>query len=276
MSGNGKHHRHETYASYAAAPGVNWSTLKEMGRSPAHYHHRLITPRDDTSAMRMGRAIHAAALEPDAFPLEYTIYEGPRRAGKDWDEFARVNADKTILRAEEYETCLAVRDAVRRHKAARRMLRWGKAEVTLKWVDPQTRLRCKARLDWIAPGGVLIDLKSTRDGDPRVFGRLAERMGYHGQLAFYRRGLLASGHDPAPVYIIAVETEAPHDVSVFEVDEDVLLAGDLLVHDYLHQVRACRKRRSWPGRDPGVQKLDFPTWALPDGDAYSDLIEVLA
>lgn len=276
MGSNGKCHRHDSFPSYASKAGVNWSTLREMGKSPAHYRHRLDTPREDTPAMRLGRAIHTAVLEPDCFPHEYVVFNGPRRAGKDWDEFALVNSDKTILKADEYDLALDVRDAVRRHKSARRLLRRGKPEVTLKWVDPKTRLRCKARLDWVAPGGVLVDLKSTRDADPHAFGRLAERMSYHGQLAFYRRGLIACGWNPAPVYIVAVEPEAPHDVLVYKVDEDVLLAGDLLVHDYLHRVRVCRKRRSWPGRDQGVQALDFPQWALPDGGAYSDVIEVLS
>ena len=33
------------------ADRANWSTLKFMGRSTAHYHHRLIAPNEgDTSA----------------------------------------------------------------------------------------------------------------------------------------------------------------------------------------------------------------------------------
>ena len=75
--------------------------------------------------------------------------------------------------------------------------------------------------------------------------------------------------------MLAVESEAPFDVAVFEVDEDVLLAGDLIVHDLLHKVRECRRRRRWPGRYEFTESLDFPTWALLPADAYPD-IEVIS
>jgi hypothetical protein len=236
----------ETFPAYHRAKAVNWSTLKEMAKSPLHYQYRLTHPPEETAAMRLGRAIHTAVLEPDVFPLEYVVFDGSRRAGAVWDEFALVNSGKTILKAEEYEAALDCRDAVRRHKVARRLLRWGKPEVTLKWIDPQTRIRCKGRLDWIAPGGVLVDLA------------------YHEQLAFYRSGLLACGRKPAAVYIIAVEAEEPHDVAVFELDEDQLWAGAEVVGELLARVKECRRLRRWPGRDEGAQKLDLPPWIYDD------------
>lgn len=263
------------FEDYTDLRGVNFSLLKEMARSPRHYQHRLHHRRPDTPAMRFGRAVHCAVLEPDLFPVRWTLYDG-RRSGNSWLEFVSVNADKSILTVDEYESVLAIRDAVRAHKVARRLLRWGKPELTLRWVDEKTRIRCKARLDWLAPGSTLVDLKTTRDIDNRIFGRVSERMLYPSQLAFYRRGLVANGHGPGPAYIIAVEPEAPFDVAVFEVTEDVLMAGDLIVHDLLHKVRECRRRRRWPGRYESAEPLDFPVWALPPGDAYPDIIEVLS
>ena len=58
-----------------------------MARSPRHYQHRLTTPRSDSPAMRLGRAIHTAVLEPDLFPVHWTLYDG-RRAGNAWTEFS--------------------------------------------------------------------------------------------------------------------------------------------------------------------------------------------
>jgi len=263
------------FTDYSDLGGVNYSTLKEMAKSPLHYQHRLTTPRTDSAAMRLGRAVHMATLEPDAFPLHWTLYDG-RRAGNVWAEFAAVNADKGILTVDEYETVLAIRDAVHRHKVARRLLRYGKSEVTLRWVDPVTRVKCKARLDHLR-GDALTDLKSTKDIDNRTFGRLAANMGYAGQLAFYRLGLLATGHDLAPVRIIAVESVAPHDVAVFTVDEDVLEVGVMEVRKLLHQVKTCRSRRRWPGRYPDEESLQYPEWALPAGSDYTNVaIEVLS
>jgi len=257
------------FQAYSDLRGVNWSTLREMGRSPAHYQHRLTTPRTDSPAMRLGRAIHTAVLEPDLFPVHWTLYDG-RRAGNAWTEFATVNAAKGILTVDEYDTVLEIRDAVHRHKVARRLLRYGKSEVTLQWVDPVTRIKCRARLDHLR-GNVLTDLKSTKDIDNRTFGRLAANMGYAGQLAFYRLGLLATGHDLAPVRIVAVESTAPHDVAVFTVDEDVLEVGAMEVSKLLHQLKTCRRKRRWPGRYQEEESLQYPEWALPSDTDMSGL-----
>lgn len=261
-----------SFAQYAAIPAVNWSTLKEMARSPLHYRYRLSEARDDTPRMSMGRAVHTSVLEPDRFALEYAVWGGPRRAGKDYEAFAASNPGRTILRLEEYERCLAMRDAVRRNRDARKLLRRGKPEVVLRWVDHETRLRCKARLDWLGGDGALTDLKTTADIDGRAFGRLAGRMLYHGQLAFYRAGLDALGIADAPVRIIAVEADPPHDVGVFRLPDEVLDAGRDLVDDLLRKLRRQRRSRRWPGRYHGEQVLELPPWMLTDSDDELELV----
>ena len=268
--------RRDSFAEYGAIKAVNWSTLREMGRSPLHYQHRLTTPREDTPAMAAGRLIHAAVLEPDRLSLDYAVWEGGRRSTNAYKAWLEQQGQRQAVTLKEYENALDVRDAVRSHKAARRLLRYGQPEVTLQWVDPITRMRCKARIDWLR-GDALIDLKSTGDVDNHTFGRLAARMGYAGQLTFYRMGLLATGHKLAPVRIIAVEVDAPHDVGVFAVDEDVLYAGGLEVHKLLHQVKDCRRKRRWPGRYTDEESLDYPEWALASDSDYTDTrIEVLS
>ena len=243
---------------YRALPGVNWSTLSAMRTSPLHYRHRLEQPREDTPGMRFGRALHCAVLEPDDFPLEWTVYDG-RRAGTAWTEFATVNAAKGILTVEDYERVLDARDAVLAHKAARRLLRHGRTEVTLRWVDQATKLRCKGRLDHLR-GGSLTDLKSTQDIEARTFGRLGTKYGYIEQLAFYRRGLAANGITPGPTQIVAVEALPPHDVAVFEFDEETLWAGDENVGELLAKVKQYHRWRCPPGRYPEPLRFEVSPW----------------
>ena len=259
-----------THSDYSLLPGVNWSTLREMKRSPAHYKHRRETPREDTPAMRFGRALHCAVLEPDRFPVEWTLYDG-RRAGSAWTEFVTVNAGKSVLTLEDYQRVLDARDAVLAHKAARRLLRNGRTEVTVQWVDPATRIKCKARLDHLR-GDVLTDLKTTRDVDARAYGRLAANNGVIEQMAFYRRGLLATGHKDVAVNLVVVEAEAPHDVAVRTLDEDMLWAGDEIVGGLLAEVKRCRRLRRWPGRYPEPEPLAVPPWYYTE----LDTIEVLS
>lgn len=255
-----------SFPAYQALPGVNWSTLKHMADSPLHYRHHLTTPRSDTPAMRFGRAVHTAVLEPDRFPLEHIIWDGGDRRGNAWKEFAAANADRTILKTDEYAACLAVRDAVRAYAPAANLLR-GESEVSIEWTDAETGIACKARLDHIHAGAI-VDLKSTSSVDAHDFERTAADLLYHGQLSMYRRGLAACGADfcdDAPV-IIAVESSAPYDVAVFEPTDDALRIGDGLVSDLLFRLAECRARDSWPGRFDGPQPLTLPPWLMGDDD----------
>jgi hypothetical protein len=253
-----------TFAEYAALPRVNFSTLKAMRRSPKHYQHRLANPLEDTSRLAFGRAVHTAVLEPDRLPLEYAVFFGERRAGKEWAAFCEQHPDQTILKRDEYESCLAVRDAVRAHPVASALLRSGEAEQTILWTDTETGIECKARIDWLGAAG-LVDLKTTADVDARLFGATAARFSYHGQLAFYLAGLRANGID-VPAKIIAVETEAPCDVAVFGIDEGVLYAGEVEVTTLLRRVADCRERNEWPGRYVGEEPLRLPAWCFESSD----------
>jgi hypothetical protein len=245
-----------------------------MATSPLAYQYRLTHPLADTPAMRLGRACHTAVLEPDAFPHEYVVWEDGIRRGKTWDAFALANADKTIVTSDEYETALAVRDAVKAHRVASRLLRYGRSEVTLKWVDAETRLRCKARLDHLCLD-MLTDLKTVgRSMDARQFGRHATDLWYPCQVAFYRLGLIATGHGAAPVHMIAAEAVPPYDVAVYRVEEDVMDAATEIVHELLRQVRLYRGWKRPPGRCPGVQSLEVPPWFF-DGDGDGEAIQIL-
>jgi exodeoxyribonuclease VIII len=251
-----------TMEEYRARPGVNFSTLKFMRRSPAHYKWAIDHRFDGTPRMDVGSGAHTCVLEPDRFPLEYAVFPGPRRAGKAWDEFAAAHEGHTILKASEYDMCLGMRDAVRSHPVAGPLLEAGQPEVCLFWTDEQTGIECKARLDWLTT--VLVDLKTTSNVDRRIFSMTSARMGYHAQLAWYRTGLRANGVDVDRVKIVAVEASAPHDVAVFDLSDDVLFAGEQECAELLAKVSAGRFSGQWPGRYPEEQALELPAWAWGD------------
>jgi len=247
------------FPDYLALPGCNWSSLKHLIKSPLHYQHALGEQKDST-AMRAGRASHAACLEPDRFPIDFAVFLGARRAGAEWEAFQAANAGRSILKVSEYEEALAVRDAVRGHKVASRLLSRGRPEQTLTWVDPTTGIACKGRLDYLRPEGI-VDLKTTANLDPRRFASTANDMGYHGQLAFYVRGLKALGMADPACWLVAVEGAAPHDVVAYRVDPLVLQLGDELVGRLLERLAECQATKRWPGRHPEEQTFHLPAWA---------------
>lgn len=263
------------FTEYAELQAVNATSLKAMRRSPLHYRWALEHPLEDSPRLAMGRAVHTAVFEPDRFLLDYVLFEGERRAGKAYAELCERNPTKTILKTEEYQTCLATRDAVRSHPVAGPDLTPpGEAEKVITWTDEATGLPCKARLDWWRPG-LFCDLKTTADIDAGRFAATAYRLGYHVQLAFYRAGLIANGLDAPPPRIIAVEVAAPHDVAVFALDDDALYAGEVEVADLLAKVAAGRFSNLWPGRYPEERPLSLPAWALPQDDGDLDGLDVI-
>lgn len=218
--------------------------------------------------MTLGSAVHTAVFEPDRLLPEYAVWEGGRRYGKEWDAYCASVGNKTILKPEQYDTACRIRDAVRSHPVAAALLEKGEAEKTIQWTDTDTGLKCKGRLDWLSDSA-LVDLKTTRDIDPRIFGRQCDQMLYHGQMAFYNSGL---AQDVA-VYLIAVESSEPHEVAVYELNAEILWTGEIKVQQALKTVAECRANGCWPMRFPEPMQLILPTWAFPTDDEQDEVFK---
>ena len=253
---------------YNALDAVNWSTLKALRDSPLHYRHVLANPRPDSDTFRLGRATHCAVLEPDRFALDFVVWTGGRRAGKDYDAFCAAVGDRTMLTEDQYATALAIRDAVRSCPLAMPLLKSGRPELSVKWTDEPTGLACKGRMDWLAPDGVIVDLKTARSIESRAFGQQSGKLGYHNQLAFYADGVVgADMHSYPRAVIIAVESAPPHDVAVYEVEAPALGLGRDENRRLLDRLAECRASGIWPGRYTEPQSLHLPAWMFGDGEA---------
>ena len=260
---------------YRVAPALNWSLLKTISKSPLHFRHRRDNPRPDSPTFRVGRAVHAAILEPERFEREWVVYAG-RRAGKAWTSFFEEHESCEILNATEYDTVVAMASAVRSRPDLAAVLEDGLAEVSLLWHE---RFRgydliFKARADWIYHDGdswVVLDLKTTRDVEARSFGRDAARLMYHGQLAHYAEGLSVTlGGAPVRAELLVVETEAPHDCGLYRLDDVALQCGRARREQLLSRYAACVQSGEWPGQLPEPGYLLLPTWELDTLDELED------
>lgn len=256
------------FSEYLQIDALNWSKLKEMRRSALHFHHAEQATVEDNSRLAMGRAVHTAVLEPFRFVDTYAVFSGARRQGKAWEAFEAENAGKTILKVDEVQTAMNAAAAVRRHPLAGRLLHAGKAEQSITWTDPKTGIACKARPDWIdVDSRSLLDLKTTGDIAMRRFGTIAARFGYHCQIAWYVRGLRENGIEIEQARIVAVEYDAPFDVGVFAVDDDLLFAADEEVSQLLGRVKWCRDNKAWDGNYTSEVPLELPAWWYGEDEA---------
>jgi len=272
-----------TYAEYAALPGLRFSDLCRIGTSPLHYQHRAdADTRTDTPAMAMGRAIHAAVLEPDEYASQYTRRPGEwsdwrTKAAQAWRSEQEA-AGVTVLGADDWRRVERIARAVHADPHACRYLKAGDAEHVIEWQRDDGR-HCKARLDWLGTAAdgaaVVVDLKTTRLQSLAQFGAAAARYYYHAQLAWYLDGIAGNGADAtATARIITVSTLAPYDVVVYRLTAEVLEHGRGLIAEWLAVLDECERTDIWPGIADGAEReLRLPSWAMPapDDDDLADL-----
>ena len=273
------------YEAYEKLEGANFSTTKELDRSPTHYLHALENGRELTGPLEVGLGTHLAVFEPVRFKEEVAIWPDAqgRRFGKAWDAFvAQARLDgKLILREKDRELVLRLADAVHASPQAREYLALkGEAEKAFQWTEDVggEKVRCKGRLDWRCPRGIL-DLKSVQDASPDGFGRAALKYLWYLQGAWYQRGDAASNKGVVlPFAFCAVEKAEPHVVQVYTLEDEALELGNSKMDELLGKLVELRKtwkqRRGWPGYSREAMSLQLPAWAWgPAGEASIEMLD---
>jgi len=252
---------------YDSIPAIRWSTLAKARKSPKHFRYAETHPTPDTDALRIGRAVHCAVFEPERFAERFVTYgaskttgEGARKAWAAFQGQARANG-QTIVDAAELEQIQAMAAEVRACPTVAQHLMGGQAEVTEVWIDPETGLACKARLDYRSRSGIIIYLKTAINADVRAFGAAAWRYGYFHQLEHY-----AKGNEATPVLLVVVEKDAPHDVAVFEPTQETREAAREEWRALLNTIAECRRTGRYPGRYPEPTYVAAPAYVLGSED----------
>ena len=255
-------------AEYFVWPYASSSRLTKLMRSPAHMRAEIQDGRRMTAALTLGSAIHTAVLEPWEFQKRYCLApecDKRTKAGKEvWAKFCEGTKGLTPLKPEEASICASVLAASRRHSMANLLLSLpGKNEVSIVWDDPETRQRCKARIDRLClDAGLVVDLKTTEDACELAFTRSIFNYGYYRQGAFYLNGLKANGVDIEDFSIIAMEKTSPFAVAVYRLREDALEVGRRQLERLLARYAQCEREQSWPGYSTEIEDIGLPSWAL--------------
>lgn len=252
-----------TFEAYRALPGLNSSLLKSMADSPLHFKYAETHPRADTDAMLLGRVTHTAVLEPNELLGRYAIWDGKQRSGAAWKAHVAEaeEAGIEVCRRKDIDKAIKIAQAVYGHPVASNiLLSAGEAEGSIQWVDPVTEMLCKCRIDWSA-ATLTMDLKTTACVAHYAYQAKVFNLDYHLSAAHYSAGVEALTGNRLPFVHIAVEQDAPHDVGVFVLDDDVMDLGRELRWKLMRRVDMCRESGEWPGRSAELQTLQPPKWA---------------
>ncbi len=274
------------FNEYLSWPYVNNTSLGPMLRSPKHYKLALDKPREPTEAMLKGVVAHLAALEPlkiaDYFVVMPDLTGGIKtkngspstkpRGTEEYksrvEEFTRANATKEIIDQQAYDDVKGMIAALAESERATEYLAsTGRPEVAIVWDDPDTLLRCKARIDRLhhTPRR-MTDLKTARD--VLDFERAIYNFGYHRQSAFYSDGQFFRTGERHESCIVAVEPTAPYGVRAAPVSDVMLAAGRESYQKALRRIADCRERDEWPGYDDPAE-WNLPAWAQKNSEAVT-------
>lgn len=247
------------------------STLKIIrDRSPAHYRAWVDAEDDnETPPLLFGLAYHMRVLEPERYAREYQVMPsfGDMRSSNNRakrDEWLADNPGVTTVSAADGERIEAMHTALMAHPLVAGIMREGHSEVTMRWIDEPTGVRCRARVDWWVPGKLLMDLKTTDDASPRGFVRSIDKYGYHAQHSFYCEAARCCGETIRNYLILAQEKEPPYVAAVYHVDTAAEIRGYELISAGLQTMRDCLASDTWPGYSTGITQLSLPPWSLKD------------
>jgi len=216
--------------------------------------------------MVLGQAIHMAILQPDLFRQCYVRrpeLDLRTKAGREaLEALQKEHPSATILTPEQYDTCLAIRDAVWSHRSASKLLQ-GQMELSAVWRDPWFGVLCKGRFDCVPTGlGVIADVKSVNDASPRAMQRFIYSYGTYLQAAHYMIGTKQLGVEADYFVLIAVEKEPPYGIGIYNIRGDALMAGEEELAKLLRTWSECETTGRWPGYSELAVDVTLPSWAF--------------
>jgi len=250
--------------TYRAAPGVNYSKLKNIKRSPLHVNV-VFHP---TPAMMKGSIVDEMITD-GKMSDHYAV--------KNWDGRTKEGRAKTaevkekgqvVIEQEMFEQCQGMADAVLGHPDAAEMLNHCKKQVPAFATDPTTGLDLKCLFDFISMDGDdnQGDLKTTNvdlsDGDN--WAREVYNRSYHIQMAHYLhiKRLIEPGVPADNWYWICVENTEPYGVRMFEAGRDYMQFAH---HKYMQLLEkwkvTCDKKQWKAGYPTYIETIDPPKWA---------------
>ena len=257
-------------AEYRAWPAMNYSRIKLLDESVEVFKYHETHAFAATDAMEFGSAVDME-LVPSLYGREVVMgledENGEKLARRSndakakWAKFEADNADKIILTRAEIQRVNDIKTAIAEHAEIARILKAGRSQVCMVWVDRETGVLCKGKLDRVVDEEALYDVKTARDVAHGVFSRVIADLGYAIQAALYRDGYKKITGVDLPFRIIAIQSTAPHRCKLYRMNKEGMMMGRLKYRRALYQFKLCMQSGIW--KDPQIEEeIGPPAWCL--------------
>ena len=260
-------------AEYFADPALSCSGAKLLlpPSCPALFRYRQDHP-EHKRVWDFGTAAHRLVLGQGA---DFAVIDADNYrtdAAQQARDEARAAGAAPVL-THEHQQILAMADAIRQHPIAGPLLdpcRGGNAEQNLFWMDKETSIPRRARLDWLhesSAGRVIVaDYKTCDHADPASIAKTVVNYGYLQQEDWYLSGVRALGLDDDPdFWFVFQEKKAPYLVNVARIKGADRWIGQARNRQAIEIFRDCTETGLWPGyetgTDDGITDIELPPWA---------------
>lgn len=255
------------FEEYQAIDAVNFSSLKHFERSALHYKTHKENPPVRTDALDFGHILHQCVFERDIYFPRLAIGPTLSRGTKKWIEAELESPDSVYVTGREMDAITGMVNSIIGNKTAMRLIKGGKAEVTVTGIDQETGLKIKARLDLVGADGVnLLDLKSCKDARVNAFENDISKFLYHRQGAFHLKAANLFGMPHRNFLLLAVEKTPPYGCMIHAIEPCSMGAGIDANRRDLSKLKECLETNVWPGYNEDIQICSIKPWAMPNED----------
>lgn len=265
-------------------PSVSKSAIKYMAPpngSAKEFWHRWshnpdsIKPKK-SNALNFGKAVHAILLGDEVFAEKYAtrpvMWDSWRsKAAQEWKIDQEANGI-TVITDEDLEKIHRMHDDAAKHPIVKAGVLNGRAERSMFWQCPDTKIWLRARPDMIPNGtDTFVDLKSVGKMEQSFIDNQVADCGYYlqaGMLKVICEGLGIPFDGFAMVYVSTAETP---DTQWAEMSDSDIQRGADVVRMCLKIIRHGLDTGEWQGADicnAGAQPLMMKSWAATRVDDW--------
>lgn len=218
---------------------VSASSVKQGIKSMAHFNLQRTAPSERKSYFDFGNVFELALLDSingtRYFDEKVIIFDIENRPEQTKGITSNINQEwkKGILNGSKYvidkvgtesmETLHEMLQSCMRDATIQKVLKNTTYQESYFWTDKTTGLKCKSRPDLRKKDkGIIIDIKTTKDGSPKAFAKDVANLEYPIQAVMQMKGAIESGavEKMESYYWLAVEKVAPFNVTLYEFQQD--------------------------------------------------------
>jgi len=248
---------------YFASPALGHSALCKYKDSPAHYKAYIDNPPKDMPQFIVGRAIHAAVLEPEVFETLYKVAPALNKNTKKYKEWvAELEDGEQAIDLALFKKSQAIKAKLMFDNELSDYLTAGHPEVAAFCVDPNSGIHIKAKFDYYIPDrDLIVDLKTTsKKINSKAFEYGFIDYNYIVQAAYYTHIAEVITGRTHTFAFLSVEIDPPHEAIVSIPDVDTFELGQKKWMKYIESHKSCLSTNFWPGYDNKVRSYRAPEW----------------